>query len=66
MRLDGRELSGHFEGLDDAGQLLLRLADGKLQTITAGDVFPVAERAAVVSLLPKAPKMPTPPKGRTD
>lgn len=42
VRLSGRELAGYFEGLDDAGHLLLRGADGKLQTITAGDIFPVA------------------------
>jgi BirA family transcriptional regulator, biotin operon repressor / biotin---[acetyl-CoA-carboxylase] ligase len=43
VRLPGHELNGYFEGLDDSGQLLLRLADGKLQTITAGDIFPLAE-----------------------
>ena len=37
-----RELVGRAEALDERGQLLLRLADGTLQTITAGDVFPVA------------------------
>lgn len=46
VRLPGHDLDGHFEGLDDSGQLLLRLADGKLQTITAGDVFPPAETGA--------------------
>ena len=30
------------EALDERGRLLLRLPDGTLQTITAGDVFPVA------------------------
>jgi BirA family transcriptional regulator, biotin operon repressor / biotin---[acetyl-CoA-carboxylase] ligase len=61
VRLGSRDQSGHFEGLDDSGRLILRLADGTLQTITAGDVFPVAERTPVVSLLRKAP-----PKGQTD
>jgi BirA family biotin operon repressor/biotin-[acetyl-CoA-carboxylase] ligase len=42
VRLPGRELSGRFETLDEHGRLLLRLADGSMQTITAGDVFPVA------------------------
>jgi len=42
VRLPGRELSGRFEALDERGRLLLRLADGNLQTITAGDVFPLA------------------------
>ena len=37
-----REFAGRAEALDERGQLLLRLADGTLQTITAGDVFPVA------------------------
>jgi BirA family biotin operon repressor/biotin-[acetyl-CoA-carboxylase] ligase len=46
VRLPGHDLDGYFEGLDDSGQLLLRLADGKLQTITAGDVFPPAVTGA--------------------
>jgi BirA family transcriptional regulator, biotin operon repressor / biotin---[acetyl-CoA-carboxylase] ligase len=55
VRLPGRELAGYFEGLDASGHLLLRGADGKLQTITAGDVFPVATPPApVVSMLRKA------------
>jgi BirA family transcriptional regulator, biotin operon repressor / biotin---[acetyl-CoA-carboxylase] ligase len=37
-----REFVGHAEALDERGRLLLRLDDGTLQTITAGDVFPVA------------------------
>ncbi len=41
VRLPGRELAGRFESLDDRGRLLLRLVDGSLQSITAGDVFPV-------------------------
>jgi BirA family biotin operon repressor/biotin-[acetyl-CoA-carboxylase] ligase len=52
-RLGGRDMSGHFEGLDESGRLLLRLADGTLQTIMAGDIFPVIERTPVVSLLQK-------------
>jgi len=42
VRLPGRELLGRGEALDERGRLLLRLADGSLQTIAAGDVFPVA------------------------
>ncbi len=42
VRLPNREFSGRAEALDERGRLLLRLADGTLQTITAGDVFPVA------------------------
>lgn len=41
VRLPGRELCGRFEALDERGRLMLRLADGTIQTITAGDVFPV-------------------------
>lgn len=40
VRLPGRELFGRGEGIDDHGRLLLRLADGSVQPITAGDVFP--------------------------
>ena len=40
VRLPNREFVGRAEALDDRGRLLLRLADGTLQTITAGDVFP--------------------------
>jgi BirA family transcriptional regulator, biotin operon repressor / biotin---[acetyl-CoA-carboxylase] ligase len=43
VRLPGRELFGRFETLDERGRLLLRLADGAVQTITAGEVFPVAD-----------------------
>jgi BirA family biotin operon repressor/biotin-[acetyl-CoA-carboxylase] ligase len=42
VRLPNCEFVGRAEALDDRGQLLLRLPDGTLQTITAGDVFPVA------------------------
>jgi BirA family biotin operon repressor/biotin-[acetyl-CoA-carboxylase] ligase len=42
VRLPNREFVGRAEALDDRGRLLLRLEDGTLQTITAGDVFPVA------------------------
>jgi BirA family biotin operon repressor/biotin-[acetyl-CoA-carboxylase] ligase len=42
VRVPNREFVGRAEALDERGRLLLRLADGTLQTITAGDVFPVA------------------------
>jgi len=42
VRLSGREFLGRFEALDEQGRLLLRLADGSLQAITAGEVFPLA------------------------
>ncbi len=39
VRLEAQELHGVFTGLDDDGALILSLADGKQQRITAGDVF---------------------------
>jgi BirA family biotin operon repressor/biotin-[acetyl-CoA-carboxylase] ligase len=39
VRLPGHTLVGCFEALDEAGCLLLRLADGSIETIVAGDVF---------------------------
>jgi BirA family biotin operon repressor/biotin-[acetyl-CoA-carboxylase] ligase len=36
---DGAPLEGLFDGLDEGGALRLRLADGTLRTIHAGDVF---------------------------
>ena len=38
VRLADREVSGRFEALDEAGSLVLRRADGKRETIAAGDV----------------------------
>lgn len=38
VRLPEREFSGQFEGLDEAGRLLVRGADG-LTAVTAGEVF---------------------------
>jgi BirA family biotin operon repressor/biotin-[acetyl-CoA-carboxylase] ligase len=40
-KLPDREIFGRGEGLDERGRLLLRLADGSVQAIAAGDVFPV-------------------------
>jgi BirA family biotin operon repressor/biotin-[acetyl-CoA-carboxylase] ligase len=45
VRLPGRELEGRGEAIDEQGRLLLRLPDGSLQTIAAGDVFPLAMTA---------------------
>jgi BirA family transcriptional regulator, biotin operon repressor / biotin---[acetyl-CoA-carboxylase] ligase len=42
VRLPGRELFGRAEALDEHGRLLLRLADGSVQAIAAGEVFPPA------------------------
>jgi BirA family biotin operon repressor/biotin-[acetyl-CoA-carboxylase] ligase len=41
-----RELEGRFDGLDAAGRLLLRCADGRIETVSAGDVFPLAPETA--------------------
>jgi len=38
-RLEGDEVRGVFENLDEDGALLLRMADGTLRRIAAGDVF---------------------------
>jgi BirA family biotin operon repressor/biotin-[acetyl-CoA-carboxylase] ligase len=38
VRLPEREMTGRFEGLDDAGRLLLKTAGG-LTTVAAGEVF---------------------------
>jgi BirA family transcriptional regulator, biotin operon repressor / biotin---[acetyl-CoA-carboxylase] ligase len=40
-RLPDREIIGRGEGLDAHGRLLLRLRDGSVQAIAAGDVFPM-------------------------
>jgi BirA family biotin operon repressor/biotin-[acetyl-CoA-carboxylase] ligase len=40
-RLPDREIVGRGEGLDAHGRLLLRLPDGSVQAIAAGDVFPL-------------------------
>jgi BirA family transcriptional regulator, biotin operon repressor / biotin---[acetyl-CoA-carboxylase] ligase len=41
VRLPDRELLGRGEALDQHGRLLLRLADGSVQAIAAGEVFPL-------------------------
>jgi BirA family transcriptional regulator, biotin operon repressor / biotin---[acetyl-CoA-carboxylase] ligase len=46
VRLPDCELFGRCEGLDDSGCLLLRRADGTLQSIAAGEVFAFAGYAA--------------------
>jgi BirA family transcriptional regulator, biotin operon repressor / biotin---[acetyl-CoA-carboxylase] ligase len=40
-RLPDREIVGRAEGLDEQGRLLLRLPDGSLQAVAAGEVFPL-------------------------
>jgi BirA family biotin operon repressor/biotin-[acetyl-CoA-carboxylase] ligase len=46
VRIGERELAGRYEGIDDTGRLLLRSADGALETISAGDVLPASPPAA--------------------
>jgi BirA family transcriptional regulator, biotin operon repressor / biotin---[acetyl-CoA-carboxylase] ligase len=48
VRLGTHDLTGRFEALDEAGRLMLRLPDGRLETISAGEVFPVAPDATAV------------------
>lgn len=43
VRLPEREFSGRFEGLDEAGRLLVMRADG-VSAITAGEVFALGDR----------------------
>jgi BirA family biotin operon repressor/biotin-[acetyl-CoA-carboxylase] ligase len=43
VRLPERELAGRFQGLDEAGRLLLAGPDG-IATVTAGDVFGMGSR----------------------
>jgi len=52
VRLPGSEMVGRGEGLDARGRLLLRLADGSLQAVAAGDVFPVTGAMPVGATAP--------------
>jgi len=45
VRLGDRAVDGSFEALDPVGRLLLRRADGAVETIAAGDVFPLVTAA---------------------
>ena len=47
VRLPERELEGVAETLDETGRLVLRLADGKIERIAAGEMFPLAATARV-------------------
>ena len=42
VRTGQGELSGEFQSVDAAGRMVLRLADGSMQAIAAGDVLPAA------------------------
>jgi BirA family biotin operon repressor/biotin-[acetyl-CoA-carboxylase] ligase len=52
VRLADREIGGRFETLDDSGRLVLLLAEGGREAITAGDVI-VLEGAGRPSTLPR-------------
>lgn len=45
VRLPSRELAGRFQGLDDAGHLLLRLPDGSVRAVSSGEVFALSSGA---------------------
>jgi BirA family transcriptional regulator, biotin operon repressor / biotin---[acetyl-CoA-carboxylase] ligase len=66
VSLPDRELQGRFESLDDAGRLLLRHETGALETITAGDIFPLSflePGAAVPRVAPLRESAPATGKG---
>jgi BirA family biotin operon repressor/biotin-[acetyl-CoA-carboxylase] ligase len=42
VKVDEGELAGMFEGIDETGRLVLRLPDGTMRTVAAGDVFMTA------------------------
>jgi BirA family biotin operon repressor/biotin-[acetyl-CoA-carboxylase] ligase len=46
VRLAGATLDGRFEDLDQAGRLILRMADGRVEHIAAGDLFPFVPGSA--------------------
>ncbi|MCZ7656996.1 MAG: biotin--[acetyl-CoA-carboxylase] ligase [Xanthobacteraceae bacterium] len=45
VQLPDRELTGRFETLDEGGRLMLRLASGETEAVTAGEVFSLARGA---------------------
>jgi BirA family biotin operon repressor/biotin-[acetyl-CoA-carboxylase] ligase len=45
VRLAGRETSGRFDSIDEAGRLMLRHSDGSVEAIAAGELFPVSRNA---------------------
>jgi BirA family transcriptional regulator, biotin operon repressor / biotin---[acetyl-CoA-carboxylase] ligase len=46
VQLPDRALEGRFETLDDGGRLMLRLASGATETVTAGEVFGLSRGVA--------------------
>jgi BirA family biotin operon repressor/biotin-[acetyl-CoA-carboxylase] ligase len=47
-RVGSRDIAGRFETIDETGRLVLRLADGTLETMAAGEVFPIASTATAM------------------
>jgi BirA family transcriptional regulator, biotin operon repressor / biotin---[acetyl-CoA-carboxylase] ligase len=60
VRLAGRNVTGRFAGIDAGGRLLLHGADGKVETIASGDVFPLmaTEEVAPAEVAEAAPALP--------
>jgi BirA family biotin operon repressor/biotin-[acetyl-CoA-carboxylase] ligase len=46
VRLADRTIGGLFNAVDENGNLVLRLDDGRMKTISAGDVFMLTRSAA--------------------
>jgi biotin-(acetyl-CoA carboxylase) ligase len=42
-------VAGRFETIDESGRLMLRRSDGTLETIAAGEVFPISPQAAMAT-----------------
>jgi BirA family biotin operon repressor/biotin-[acetyl-CoA-carboxylase] ligase len=49
VHLPERDVEGVAETLDESGSLLLRLADGRLERIAAGEMFPLHRSARASS-----------------
>jgi BirA family biotin operon repressor/biotin-[acetyl-CoA-carboxylase] ligase len=49
VRLPAKELIGHFHALDETGHLILRLPDGRLETVSAGEVFALPQMPPALS-----------------
>lgn len=49
VRLPQRELAGQFQTLDETGRLVLRLPDGSLETVSAGEIFALTESEQMLS-----------------
>lgn len=66
VRLPGREFFGRGEAMDEHGRLLLRLADGSLRAIAAGEVFPLASAPMSGAPMSGSPMSRSPAAGRVD